>query len=354
MNFRFRFPRLAAVICAVLSTLASAPRPAAADDALRLVGGNFPPSVVDVEDIVADRAGFYRAEHLAVTKDFAGNAAACFSAVSSGKADICSSSIEPAILGYPRGVRVQFFISRHPRYDYTLAVLSDSPIKTLSDFKGADIGETNAGSTTEISTNSVLAGAGLHRADYSYTPIGTGPEALTALTQHRVDALSFPMQELAMMHVAAGMNFRTFPEPRLADVQNSGVAASPATIASKPDLLQRYARAMVMAYIFVRVNPGASARMFLEGTNQKVTPQLLATITSQIETLEPMFPAYELSDPRIGRMTERGVELYCKFFADAGLTPIVVPAAELVTNRFIAYANDFDKKALIARAKAWR
>jgi NitT/TauT family transport system substrate-binding protein len=331
-----------------------APHPAVADDALTLVGGNFPPSVVDVEDIVADKAGYYKQEHLAVTKDFAGNAAACFSAVSSGKADVCSSSIEPAILGYSRGVRVTFFISRHPRYDYTLAVLDNSPIKTLTDFKGADIGETNAGSTTEISTNSVLAGAGLHRGDYSYTPIGTGPEALTALTTHRVDALSFPMQELAMMHVAAGLNFRTFPEPRLGDVQNSGVAASPETIAKKPDLLKRYARAMVKAYIFVRVNPGAAARMFLAGTNQKPTPQLLATITSQIETLEPMFPAYDLSDPRIGHMTERGVELYCKFFADAGLTPSIVPVQELVTNEFIGFANDFDKRAVIAQAKAWR
>ena len=337
-----------------LCALTLAARPARADDALTLVGGNFPPSVVDVEDIVAERAGFYAQEHLKVTKDFAGNAAACFSAVSSGKADICSSSFEPAILGYSKGVRIQFFLSRHPRYDYTLAVPSDSPIKTLADFKGADIGETNNGSTTEVSTNSVLAGAGLHRNDYSFTPIGTGPQALTALTAKKVDALSFPMQELAIMHVVAGLNFRTFPEPRIADVQNSGVGASPATMAAKPDLLARFSRAMVKAYIFVRVNPQASAKMFLDGTNQKATPALLALITQEIESLEPMFPAYDLSDAHIGGITLRGVELYCKFFEDAGLTPTLVPGPELVTNRFIAFANKFDHKKVIAEAKAWR
>ncbi len=250
-------------------------------------------------------------------------------------------------------MRIVFFLSRHPRYDYTLAVPSDSPIKTLADFKGADIGETNAGSTTEVSTNAVLAGAGLHRSDYSFTPIGTGPQALTALTLKKVDALSFPIQELAMMHVAAGMTFRTFPEPRLEDVQNSGVGASPATLVAKADDLRRFARAMVKAYIFVRVNPQAAAKMFLTGTNQKITPELLSLITQQIEELEPMFPAYDLSDKRIGHITVRGMKLYCQFFQDAGLTPVLVPGGDLVTDRFIDFANDFDHQAVIAQAKAW-
>ena len=60
-------------------------------------------------------------------------------------------------------------MNRDPRYDYTLAVLSDSPIKTLADFKGANIGEIAPGSTTEISATRRLAGAGLQPSDYSYT-----------------------------------------------------------------------------------------------------------------------------------------------------------------------------------------
>jgi ABC-type nitrate/sulfonate/bicarbonate transport system substrate-binding protein len=83
---------IAAVAAASLLVVSSAAAPARADDALTLVGGNFPPSVVDVEDIVAQAAGYYKQEHLVVTKDFAGNAAACFSAVMTGKGDICSSS----------------------------------------------------------------------------------------------------------------------------------------------------------------------------------------------------------------------------------------------------------------------
>ena len=192
------------------------------------------------------------------------------------------------------------------------------------------------------------------RSDYSYTPIGVGAQALTALQVKKVDALSFPYQELEMMQVAGHVTFRTFPEPRLADVQNAGFGATAATIAAKADLLARFSRAMVKAFIFVRVNPQASARMFLDGTHQKVTPELLALITAQIEALEPMFPAYDLSDKRIGSITVRGMQLYTKFFQDAGLTPELVPGADLVTDRFIEFANDFDRRAVIERAKAVR
>ena len=91
-----------AAVAGALLALALTSTAARADDVLTMVGGNFPPSVVDVEDIVAQSAGYFKDEHLTVTKDFAGNAAACFSAAASGKADICSSSVEPAILGYSK------------------------------------------------------------------------------------------------------------------------------------------------------------------------------------------------------------------------------------------------------------
>jgi hypothetical protein len=40
--------------------------------------------------------------------------------------------------------------------------------------------------------------------------------------------------------------------------------------------------------------------------------------------------------------------------AENGLTKTVVPVAAVLTNQFIAYANDFDHKAFVARVKAMR
>jgi NitT/TauT family transport system substrate-binding protein len=354
LSFATRFRRAAALPLALTFAVALAPAAASADDPLILVTSNYPPSVADVQDLIAEQAGFYKEEHLAVTEEYVANAAASFAACASGKADVCSSSFEPVIVGYAKGVRLKLFLAHHPIYDYTLAVLNDSPIKHLADFKGADIGEVVNGSTTEVSTNATLHGSGLHRGDYSFTPIGVGPAALAAITTHKVDAVSFPMQELAMYEATSGVHFRQFPNPLLRDIQNSGVGATAQEIATKGDLLRRYMRAVVKAFIFVRVNPTASARLFIEGTHQKLTPALLKTITAEIEALEYLYPAYDLSDPRIGYLSARGLALYCKFFQDAGITPDLVPGASFVDNQFVAFANDFDKKAFIAKAKAWR
>jgi NitT/TauT family transport system substrate-binding protein len=347
---------LAAVpIACTLLAFAFLPSPARADDdVLTLIGSDFPPNVSDVEDIVAEKAGYFKENHVIVNKTFAPNASACFASIATGRGDICISSVEPAIIGYSKGVRIKFFLNRHPIYDYTLAVLSTSPIKTLADFKGADLGETGLGSPSEVQAGLTLAGAGLHRSDYSFTAIGVGPAALTALTTKKVDGVTFPMQELAMDTAATGITFRTFTNPTLRDVPNSGFGATDATLATKGDALKRYARAMVESFFFVRVNPRASAEMFLEGTNQRVTPELLATITRQIVSLEPLFPAYDLSEKRVGFIPIKGMALYCRDFSDAGLTPALVPATDLITNAFVSYANDFDHKAVIAKAKAWR
>jgi NitT/TauT family transport system substrate-binding protein len=340
------------IVAALLALFALGASAARADDVINVFGGSYPPSINGVDDLVAQKMGYFKDEHLVENKQFAGAASLCFQEVAIGKGDVCVGSIEPIILAYSKGLRLQFFLNRDPRYDYTLAVLSDSPIKTLADFKGANIGEISIGSTTEVSTISVLSGAGLHRSEYSFTPIGLAAQALTALTAHKVDGVSFPTQELETMSALGHVSFRTFPDPRLTDVPNMGFASTPATIAAKADILRRFARAMVKAFIFVRVNPAVAARFYLEGTNQKVTPELLGNMTSVIEAMQPDFPAYDLSNKRIGYLSLRGIELYTKYFAAAGLTPDLVPGSALITNQFVDFANDFDHQAVIAQARA--
>ena len=199
------------------------------------------------------------------------------------------------ILGYPKGLHLVIFLNHNSRFDYRLAVLDDSPIKKLSDFKGADIGEITHGGTGEIPADVTLSAAGLKPGDYTYSPIGLGPQALAAITSKKVDAVIFPLQEIEQMEAVGHVKFRTFEDPRFADVPSEGFTTTPETLAAKSDLLKRFSRAMVKAFVFMRVNPRAAARMYLEGTNQKVTPELLDSLTSVVTAMEPEFPAYDLS-----------------------------------------------------------
>jgi NitT/TauT family transport system substrate-binding protein len=346
--------RLTALAAFAAVALCAASRPAAADDTLHVIGGSTPASFFEVLEHTAEHAGIYKSEHLIVNKEYAGSASVCVQYVATGKGDICTSSLEPLIFGYEKGIRLQVFFSRDPRYDYLLAVPDASPIRTLADFKGADIGETNTGSTSEISGTSMLEGSGLKRSDFSYVPIGTGTQAMAAINSGKVQGLSFPSVELGMYEVVGGMKFRYWKDPILSDIPNVGFAATPATIAAKGDVLKRFCRAIVKAAILIRVRPDLAGTYFLEGTGQKVTPEAVKTQAAQFAHLESDLPAVDLSNPKIGYLPLRGIEVYSKFIASKGMTKNVVPATDLVTNEFVQYANDFDKKAWIAQVKAMK
>jgi NitT/TauT family transport system substrate-binding protein len=345
--------RLAVCLSGVLLLAPATVRPAAADDPLTVIGGASG-SFYEVLDHVALRGGFFKAEHLDVNKQYGGSAATATQLVASGKADILSASIEPIIQGYERGVRLQVFFSRDPRYDYVLGVLDDSPIKTLADFKGVELGETNVGATAEISANDMLRGAGLQPSDYSFVPIGIGAQGLTAIVTKKVAAVTFPSVEFGLDEIIGHVKFRIFRDPLLDSIPNVGYMASPAIIASKADVLARYTRALVKAALFIHYNPQVSARYFLEGSGQQVTPEALDTATREIELLQGDLPAADPSSKRIGFVDMKGVALYCRFMNDAHLTKALVPAADIATDRFTSFANDFDHKAVVAQARQAR
>ena len=337
-------------LCAFVALLGS-PRPAAADDTLHVVGAN--PGGIEVLENVAEHAGLYKAEHLIVDKQYAGSASGCAQIVATGKADVCSMSVEPAILGYSKGLRLQVFFSRVHEYDYLLAVLDDSPIRTLADFRGKDIGEPNVASSTEIPADDMLQGAGVKRSEYNYVAVGVGGAALSALTSGKVAALSDSSVEIGQLSAVGHAKFRLFRDPILDSIPNVGFAARPDVIAIKGDLLGRFARAIVKASLLIRMNPQVAARYALMGENvtKSFDPNALKLEAAELVALQDDLAGADPANPRIGALDLRGMALYCRFFADSGRTPALVPAAAIVTNQFIPFANDFDRKAWLAEVK---
>jgi NitT/TauT family transport system substrate-binding protein len=325
--------------------------PATADDSLSIIAG-APPNVFDLLELVAQGAGFYKAEHLNIMKNWTTNASTAAQLVATGKADVASLSVEPLLQGYDKGLRMQLFLSRQPRYSYVLAVLDGSPIRTLADFKGKDLGENSVGSAAEPAAEWMLAGVGLKKTDYSFVTIGAGAQGLEALVDKRVDGVAFPFSALAQYEVAGHVKIRIFQHPILSDVGNVGYAALPATIQTKADVLRRFSRAIVEASLFIRINPAASARLYLQlqDGGGKYTQQL-ADMTRYITLIQDYLPAANPASKRIGYLSPQGLEVYSKLLTDFGITPRVVPSSAIVTDQFIAFANDFDHQAVIALAK---
>jgi NitT/TauT family transport system substrate-binding protein len=341
-------------VAAAVAALGFLQRAAVADDALSLIGGANAGSFFEVLNNVAQAAGFYKEEHLTISTQYAGAPSTAAQLCASGKADICGQAIEPLYLGYQKGLRLQGFFVRDPQNDQVVGVLDSSPIRTLADFKGATIGEFVVGSPGEVYANFMFAGAGLKKSDVTYIPIGSGAQAIQALRTNKVAAAAFPYPELASYEVFAHIKFRYFFNPLIRDIGNTMYVATPATIANKADLLKRFARAQVKAAILIRENPQLAARYFLEGAHIKITDESLADEVLLLELDSGQLPGADPLSKRIGAMPLVGIQLYSKFLFDEGFTNELVPAADMVTNQFIDYANDFDHKAFIAQVKRMR
>jgi NitT/TauT family transport system substrate-binding protein len=341
-----------ALVAGVLWAVAGLPRPAQADDVLNVIGGNSPAAFFEVISDVAERAGFYKAEHLTVNFQYAGNPYIAAQLVATGKGDICSLSVEPLVQGYEKGLHLQGFFARDPHYEYAIAVLDDSPIETLAGFKGAVLGETTVGSPGEISTTAMLLGAGLKKSDVSYAALGAGTQSLPAITGRKVAGLVQPYVQDLIYAVMGNVKFRYFWNPILKDIGDVTYAATPAVIEAKADALARFARASVKASIVIRENPRLAARYFLEGAGVRVTPEALDNETRLLTLGYDQLPGMDPTSTKIGSLPPLGMEVLAKFLYDNGVTAQLVPVDAFMTDRFVGYANDFDHRAFIAYARS--
>jgi NitT/TauT family transport system substrate-binding protein len=348
-TFRAAFRSLV-LTAAALGALAT--RPASADDDLTVITGAQPNAFYQVIDYVAMNGGFYKAQHLNVTYQYAGNPTIATQLIASGKGDIGAQALQPLIAGYDKGIHLQAFFARSPRSQYVVAVPADSPIRTLSDFKGTILGEYSIASSAEIYANSMLMGAGLRKSDFSYLPIGNGAQAIQALNSKKVGAAAFPYLEMMFYVVNFDQKYRYFFNPLLKDVGDTGYVATPATLANKADQMQRFCRAVAEASVFIRANPQVAARYFLQGAGMKVTDDAVAKEAKLLVVAQDLLPGADPLSRRIGDTPLVGLSILSKAIYDNGVTSTLVPAASVSTNQFIAFANDFDHRAVLAQAKA--
>ena len=109
----------------------------------------------------------------------------------------------------------------------------------------------------------------------------------------------------------------------------------------------------MQASILIRVNPQLAARYFLQGQASKSPP-------TRSRRKRTCWKSRKISSRLRPDESHHGQDVayrhryLSKFLYDNGLTAEVVPVSALITDEFVAYANDFDKKAFIAQAKAMR
>lgn len=219
---------------------------------------------------------------------------------------------------------------------FGFAVTPGSDIRTIADLKGKKVALGDGGWT--VIAAPLLASAGLTLDDVEW--VVSGENRQLAVQQGEADAvLTWEMEY--QMWWAQGLEFEVFGQDST-DFQCNGIVVSEQLIAEDPDLVKAIVRAAAMGAHFVVTNPEAGARIALD-----------AYPDAEPSTLEGMLPIVEKQAELLtgGNALQDGYgvhnaqvwqELIDSLYAD-GVIGTEISADDLVTNEFIAYANDFDR-----------
>lgn len=180
---------LSAAALAMPAVLPAQPRAATAAPVRIAVGGQA--GLYYLPLTVALGLGFFRAEGLEVrVVDHPGGGPA-LQALQAGDADLCCGAFEHVVRQHLRGVpyRSLVLLGRAPQ----LALAASTrhwPLKDIAGFRGLRVGVTAPDSSTQFLASLWLSQLGVPLDEVSFVAVGSGMEALSALRQGRVHALS--------------------------------------------------------------------------------------------------------------------------------------------------------------------
>jgi sulfonate transport system substrate-binding protein len=181
--------RLAALTLVVAAGSAQAQAPEKKDVKLGVGGA---PALYYLPLAVSEKLGYFKEQGLNVeVNDFKGGAQS-LTALVGGSVDVVTGAYEHTLRMQVKGQDILAVIELGRYPGIALAVKTDraDKIKSAADLKGARIGVTAPGSSTNMIVWYLMAKAGLKPDDASYVGVGTGPSAIAAIQKGEIDAIS--------------------------------------------------------------------------------------------------------------------------------------------------------------------
>ncbi|WP_233804222.1 ABC transporter substrate-binding protein [Paraburkholderia sp. HP33-1] len=142
--------------------------------------------------LAAQQLGYFKVEGLNVTlEDFAGGSKA-LEAVAGGSADVGAGAFEHTLFMQAKGQHYRAFVlmGRTPQIVIGVVPSKADQIKSLADFKGAKVGVSAPGSSTDLVLTFALCKAGVQRSDISAIGVGSGATVLAAVGSGQIGAQS--------------------------------------------------------------------------------------------------------------------------------------------------------------------
>lgn len=308
--------------------------------------------------VVAKQLGYFEKEGYDVTLLAVGGSNESAIQISAGNGEVGAASPGEALVGMQSGkLDIRYFYSMYYANIWSVAVLPDSPVKSMADLKGKKLGVQSMGSAGTTFGRAFVTQAGLDpQKDVSFLPIGMGAQAITSVKQKMVDGVVYWDAALAKF-VTAGLDLRIVPAPEnLRTLPDVGLLAKPETMQKNPAMLVGVARAVAKGYDFTMANPQAAVlitwKAYPEARVQDPDPaKALAAGVTVNQGRMAIWNTPKTGDKH-GRLFAEDWDRLVAFMVDQKIMPAPVPTDKILTNEFIDKINDYDRAAVIAQAKA--
>ena len=283
----------------------------------------------------------------------------CVKLVATKELQASLPSVEPLAIIRPQGVKAKFFYTAYQANIYGIAVPADSPVKSLTDLKGKKIGVTSMASAGVIVARALVKQAGMNPdSDVSIVVAGEAAQTAALVNSKQVDALSQFDTQYALTS-NAGAKLRQLDHPEIKKFPSNGfVALEDYLKANRKDAVA-LARGYAKGTVFAIANPEAAIRILWEVYPQtKPTGKDEATaLRDDLITLEARAKnwRYEQVDgKRWGDNVEANYQAYLDWLLEQGIIKAKTDAKDIITNELLDDAINFDEKAVIDEAKAYK
>ena len=273
-----------------------------------------------------------------------------------------TSAISPvaflAVYAKNPGIDVVFPYCWLRQAHWSIAVKPDSPIKSLAELKGKNIGIRNQGDTGYFGARAMFKEIGINPdKDVEWTSIGEGGPAGEAIYRGRVDAMAFWDGSFARIEIA-GFPLRQLPNsPGTGKLFGNCYGVRRSALAKDRDLYVRFFRAMAKSTVFAHANPEVSIRLHWEiypeskpkgKTDKEAFDEALKVVHSR---MDKWFAGPAQPDKRLGAMSLEEWQAQVGF---AGLEGQIKDVQPVFTTELIDEINKFDAEAIRAKAKAMK
>src|SRR5215471_6310169 len=141
---------------------------------------------------LTDRLGYFKEQGLNVEiSDFKGGSQS-LTALVGGSVDVVTGAFEHTLRMQAKGqdIIAAIELGRYPGIALAVRKERADRLKTIADLKGAKIGVTAPGSSTNMIVWYLMAKAGLKPDDASFVGVGTGAGAVAAIQRGEIDAIA--------------------------------------------------------------------------------------------------------------------------------------------------------------------